>query len=58
MKLGNPLIAQPFESLFRNLRLRHGKIPKHNLLKTWKDTKYWKNKFYQNNYCTNKLSFT
>jgi len=27
MKLGNPLIAQPFESLFRNLRLRHGKIP-------------------------------
>jgi len=28
MKLGNPLISQSFENLFRNLRLRHGKIPK------------------------------
>jgi len=28
MKLGNLLITQPFESLFRNYRLRHGKNTK------------------------------
>jgi len=28
IKLGNTFIVQPFESLFRKLRLRHGKISK------------------------------
>jgi len=34
MKLLNTLIAEPLESLFRNLRLRHGKYQKlYNFLK-------------------------